>query len=102
LRYLIVLTLLMGLLGTAATVAVADPNLPDISPHRHFIQDENGKLVQVGPRVCDRPSLQNAFNQFHSNIHVPVPASPGPEHGAPGLHDFSGPEITPRPCSFNP
>jgi hypothetical protein len=100
LRYLIVLTMVMGLLGAGATVALADPNLPDITPHRHFIQKEDGSLVQVGPRVCDDPNLQHAFNQFHSNIHVPVPASPGPEHGAPGLHNLKGPEIVPRACSF--
>jgi hypothetical protein len=70
-RYLLVLTMLMGLLGTAATVALADPNLPDITPHRHFIQKPDGTLVQVGPRVCDNASLQHAFNQFHSNIHIP-------------------------------
>jgi len=92
----------MGLLGTAATVALADPNLPNITPHRHFIQQENGSLVQVGPRVCDKPSLQHAFNEFHSNIHVAVPASPGPEHSAPGLHNMKGAEITSRACSFMP
>jgi hypothetical protein len=98
LRYLLVLTMLMGVLGTAATVAMADPNLPDITPHRHFIQ-HNGKLVQVGPRVCDKPSLQHAFNEFHSNIHVPVNLE---DHAAPGLHNMNGPEIVPRPCSFMP
>lgn len=102
LRHFVVLTVLMGLLGTATAVAVADPNLPDITPHRHFIQTPTGGLVQVGPRVCDRPSLQHAFNQFHSNIHIAVSGSPGPEHSAPGLHNFKGGEITPRPCSFTP
>jgi hypothetical protein len=101
-RYLVVLTMLMGLLGTAATVALADPNLPNITPHRHFIEKPDGTLVQVGPRVCDKPSLQHAFNQFHSNIHMAVPDSPGPEHSAPGLHNLEGPEITSRGCSFRP
>ena len=99
---LIVLIGVMAVLvGGRANVALGDPNLPNITPHRHFIQN-GARLVQVGPRVCDDPSLQNAFNQFHSNIHVPVSGSPGPEHGAPGLHNFKGPEITFRPCSFTP
>jgi hypothetical protein len=100
-RHLLVLTMLMGVLGTAATVALADPNLPNITPHRHFIQKPGG-LVQVGPRVCDNPELQHAFNQFHSNIHIAVPGSPGPEHSAPGVHNLKGAEITARPCSFTP
>jgi hypothetical protein len=59
------------LVGGRANVALGDPNLPNITPHRHFILN-GGRLVQVGPRVCDDPSLQSAFNQFHSNIHVPL------------------------------
>lgn len=100
-RHLLVLTMLMGLLGTAATVALADPNLPNIPPHRHFVENKNG-LHQVGPRVCDKPELQHAFNQFHSNIHMAVSGSPGPEHSAPGLHNFKGGEITARGCDFRP
>jgi hypothetical protein len=105
-RKLVVLTTLVALLGTAtvggiATVADADPNLPTIMPHRHFIQTQNG-LVEIGPRVCDNPALQPAFNQFHSNIHIAVPGSPGPEHSAPGLHNFQGADMTARGCSFSP
>ena len=96
-RHLIVLTMLMGVLGTAATVALADPNLPDIRPHRHFIQTPSG-LREIGPRVCDNPALQHAFNQFHSNIHVAVSGSPGPEHSAPGLHNFKGADMTFGSC----
>lgn len=84
----------------ATAIAVADPNLPNITPHRHFVENEQGRLVQVGPRVCDNPNLQRAFNQFHSNIHVKVEESPGPEHSAPGLHNFRGGEITARGCAF--
>jgi hypothetical protein len=96
-RHLVVLTMLMGLLGTVATVALADPNLPNITPHRHFIQKPNG-LVEVGPRVCDNSALQHSFNQFHSNIHFAVPSSPGPEHSAPGLHNIKGADLTFGPC----
>lgn len=62
------------LLSTAG-VAIADPGLPNISPHRHFVVTATGDLRQVGPRVCDNPALQDAFNQFHSNVHHAVPGS---------------------------
>jgi len=42
-------------------------------------------LVEVGPRLCDNPTVQG---------------SPGPESGAPGLQDHDDPNITVRPCSF--
>lgn len=89
---------------------LADPNLDldPIPPHRHFIQTPAGMLVEVGPRVCDDPSLQDAFNQFHSNVHhalspVSPPGTkpgPGPLNGAPGLHNGFGAELTFRSCSF--
>lgn len=97
LKALIVATF-VGTLGVTA-IAVADPNLPNIPAHRHFIQTDQG-LVQVGPRLCDDPSLQRAFNQFHSNVHVAVAGSPGPEQPAPGLHNARGAEIVARGCSF--
>jgi hypothetical protein len=90
----------VGLIGTAG-IAVADPNLSNVMPHRHFIENENG-LVQVGPRVCDNPALQSAFDQFHANIHshMGVTGEIGPQ--APGLHNGKGAEITSRPCTFTP
>jgi hypothetical protein len=97
----VTLTAIAALLGTATT-AGADPNLPNIPAHRHFIQLGDGSLVQVGPRVCDDASLQNAFNEFHSNIHIAVAGSPGPAQPAPGLHDHRSPDIVSRPCSFTP
>jgi hypothetical protein len=92
------LVILAAAMGTS-TVALGDPDLPDISPHRHFVQTGD-RLVQVGPRVCDKPALQAAFNQFHSNGHIAVPGSTGPAQPAPGLHNGKGGEITSRPCSF--
>ena len=108
-RRLIVLTIATGalVLGLAA-IALADPNVPNISAHRHFVETPSGKLVQVGPRLCDDASLQAAFNQFHINIHASA-TSPttsidtlGPQHGAPGLHNNGGAELVPAPCSFSP
>jgi hypothetical protein len=95
---------LLAVLVAGATVAVADPNVPNIPAHRHFVQTPAGKLVQVGPRLCDDPSLQQAFNQFHINIHSSStsPTTPvdtlGPQHGAPGLHNTNGAELTIRLC----
>lgn len=96
------------LVGGLASVALADPNVPNIAAHRHFLATPSGKLVQVGPRLCDDARVQNGFNQFHINIHVSAtsPTTPidtlGPQHGAPGLHNVNGAELVIRPCSFMP
>jgi hypothetical protein len=79
------------LIGTTLTT-LAGPKQPDVPAHRHFIQHADGTLVEVGPRLCDNPKLQNAFNNFHYNVHVPS--------GAPGLHNGRGSEIVARACSF--
>ncbi|MEO5575560.1 MAG: hypothetical protein ABIR67_08880 [Gaiellaceae bacterium] len=90
----------------AASTALADPNLTDVPRHKHFVETPSGKLVQVGPRFCDDPSLQDAFNQFHFNIHhhgfpgYTGPPSLGPQDGAPGLYNDLGAEITARGCAF--
>ena len=83
------------LFGFAATAGHADPNLTNVSPHRHWI---NG--VQVGPDICDNPgnaAIQQAFNQFHNNLHVATGSSIGP--AAPGLHNGHGGEIAPTSCA---
>jgi hypothetical protein len=106
-RHLIVLTIATAVLIAGATVASADPNVPNIAAHRHFLATPSG-LVQVGPRLCDDARLQSGFNQFHINIHVSAtsPTTPidtlGPQHGAPGLHNIKGAELVIRPCSFTP
>ena len=103
-RTLIVLTMAGAVLVGGASLAIADPNVPNIPPHRHFIQTPEGNLVQVGPRVCDDASLQQAFNQFHINVHhsFSSPTTPidtlGPQAGAPGLHNLQGAELTVRGC----
>ena len=83
-------------------IALADPNLPDVRPHRHFVATPSGDLVEVGPRVCDDASLQDAFNQFHHNIHHSNGSSLGPQGGAPGLHNDRGADLIPRGCEFTP
>ena len=92
------------LIGVLAAVAIADPGVPDIAAHRHFVQNASGELVQVGPRLCDDASLQQAFNQFHINVQASAtsPTTPidtnGPQHGAPGLHNVNGAELVIRGC----
>lgn len=101
-----VATALLAVLMLAGP-ASADPpgTLVDAPAHRHFVETANG-LVAVGPQICENPELQEAFNQFHYNIHhSALPgmghiATLGPQDGAPGLHNGSGAEITPRSCAF--
>jgi hypothetical protein len=69
----------------------ADPNLNNVPKHRHYVRSSSGELVEVGPRVCDNPELQRAFNQFHNNLHVAAAGSIGP--AAPGLHNLVGAEL---------
>jgi len=102
-RAALVLGLVAGalLLGGVQS-GLADPNLPTVAPHRHFIVTAAGELVAVGPSVCGNPSVQTAFNQFHSNVHFAVANSPGPEHSAPGVHNGVGADLTARGCAFAP
>lgn len=101
------IAIVLAALATALIVvlALAGPTLADppdtlISPpnHRHFIVTPAG-VVPVGPQICGHPEMQQAFNQFHYNIHhsqVPgigdVPTL-GPQAGAPGLHNDRGAEV---------
>ena len=89
-----------ALLAAGAPAGLADPNLPNIGAHRHFVQTPDGTLVEVGPRLCDDPSLQRAFNQFHVNVNRVEPGAIGP--AAPGLHNARGAELVVRGCSFVP
>ena len=87
--------------GVAAVFMVvatskADPNLGNITPHRHWVQTPNGDLVEVGPPVCGNPQLQKAFNQFHNNLHVVSGSGIGP--AAPGLHNFQGADLMAGGC----
>lgn len=94
-RKLLVVAISVVMLGVPAGVAIADPGLNDIFPHRHFI---NGK--EVGPRICDHlddPVVQGAHNQFHANHHShAVTGGIGPI--APGINDADGPRLTATGC----
>jgi hypothetical protein len=109
-RKLVVLTTLLGSLIALVAFAgpgFADPSdlfVPQVPPHRHFIQTATGELVPVGPQVCEHPELMPAFEQFHFNIHHSfIPGygtvhTLGPQDGAPGLHNDKGAEIVARLC----
>jgi hypothetical protein len=73
------------------TTSRADPNLTNIPKHRHYVKTPTGELVEVGPRVCDNPDLQRAFNQFHNNLHAVSGSGIGP--AAPGLHNHKGADL---------
>ena len=81
-------------------IGVADPDLTNVAAHRHFIVTPAGQFIAVGPDLCDNlgdPGIQEAFNQFHNNLHIATQYSIGP--AAPGLHNGQGGEIVPTPCS---
>ena len=86
-----------GMAAILITVATsrADPNLGNIPAHRHFVSTPAGP-VEVGPRVCDNPNLQRAFNQFHNNVHMVSGSAIGP--AAPGLHNFTGADLQASGC----
>ena len=77
----------IGVAAVFLTVATtrADPKLTNIPKHRHYVKNASGAMVQVGPDLCDNPKLQNAFNQFHNNVHTVTASGIGP--AAPGLHN---------------
>jgi hypothetical protein len=89
----------------------ADPSVPDIAAHQHFLVTADGVWIPIGPQVCpagSNPQLQQAFNQFHVNIHhsenppgTPIETN-GPQDGAPGLHNGIAADMQGRPCSFVP
>ena len=87
-----------------AGASLADPGLSDVRAHQHYLQTPNGDRVPIGPNVCANPDLQDAFNQFHYNIHgsASSPTTPvetlGPQHGAPGLHDDKGGDLAITGC----
>jgi len=96
-----VLLLLAAALLVIPTIGSADPNLAIVAAHRHFIQNDAGQLTPVGPDLCDNPGdpgIQQAFNQFHNNLHIATASSIGP--AAPGLHNHQGGEIVARTCTF--
>lgn len=104
-RKLVARVFVLGVLGAAVILMVpgvgaSDPDLTNVPAHRHFILTPNGDFIPVGPDLCDNPSLQNAFNQFHNNLHMATASSIGP--AAPGLHNGQGGEIVARSCSFVP
>ena len=84
-----------------AGAALADPNLNDVPRHQHYLVTPDGEMVPIGPDFCDDPNLQDAFNQFHNNVHHSGTLNKGPEGGAPGLDDGQGGELTASSCPIS-
>jgi hypothetical protein len=97
-RLLTVALAITGVLVLGLQSGLADQNLPDIGKHRHYVVTESGQQVEVGPDLCGNPKLQQAFNQFHSNVHAHVLDSNGQLPSAPGLHNLKGGEIIAGRC----
>jgi hypothetical protein len=108
-RFLLALTFVGASIAlfAAAGPGLADPSelfVPQVPPHRHFIQTATGDLVPVGPQICEHPELRRAFEQFHFNVHHSfIPGfgtvhTLGPQDGAPGLHNQDGAEIVATLC----
>ena len=108
-RKLVVLTtLVIAPIALLAFVGAGLADPPDmlfdpVPAHRHFVATSTGQMVPVGPQICENPNLQQAFNQFHHNVHhsfipgVGVIHTLGPQDGAPGLHNGQGGEIRALP-----
>jgi hypothetical protein len=100
LRLALALTTATLLVALSASSVLADPPGMLVNPpnHRHFIETSHG-LVPVGPQICGNPEMQQAFNEFHYNIHHsgdPVHGAVttlGPQDGARGLHNDQGAEL---------
>ena len=59
-----------GLLLSAGSIFADPPStLPSPPFHRHFLVLPDGTRKPVGPNLCEHPELQQAFNEFHYNIH---------------------------------
>jgi hypothetical protein len=92
--------LVVIVIGVLAGPGSADPNLPTVPVHRHWLGDPSlGGAHQIGPDICKNTNVQNAFNQFHFNHHhsfipgVGQIVSNGPQNGNPGLNNDKGGEI---------
>lgn len=106
-RYLLLISAVAAIaLFAFAGAGVADPPglLVPVPPHQHFVMTPTGEMVAVGPQICDNPNLQQAFNEFHFNVHHSfIPGigeihTLGPQGGAPGLHNLAGAELVVRGC----
>ncbi len=86
-----------------AAASLADPGLSDVRRHQHYLVTANGDLMPIGPDFCANPDLQDAFNQFHYNVHhsgspTTTVETLGPQDGAPGLHNDLGADMTALGC----
>ena len=81
-----------------AGASLADPGLNNVPRHQHYLVTPYGDMVPIGPDFCDDPNLQQAFNQFHNNVHHSGALNKGPEEGAPGLDNDEGADLVAGRC----
>jgi hypothetical protein len=93
--------LVVSVIALVPAGALADPpgTMIDIPRHQHYLVTPDGDQVPIGPDFCANEDLQDAFNQFHYNIHhnSGTPTL-GPQDGAPGLHDDLAADMAAGPC----
>jgi hypothetical protein len=75
-RIIMALSVLLLVLAIMAGSAPAQEPPP---PHNHFVTvPGTGEVIQVGPHRCELgETVQDAFLNFHFNVHVGTPATVG-------------------------
>jgi hypothetical protein len=74
-----ILIVLPALLLVLAVMAGSAPGQEPPPPHDHFITvPGTAEVIQVGPHRCELgEKVQDAFLNFHFNVHVGEPATVG-------------------------
>lgn len=73
--------------GCVAGLAILGPSLPssadDVPAHQHYVITATGKVIPVGPTVCEIKSTQEGFNHYHANVHFGAPQDAFGHEGNP-------------------
>jgi hypothetical protein len=69
-KKIVAVTLLaLLLLGIASAVSADSP-----PPHHwHYVTLANGRVVVVGPDVCNTPHSHEGWHNFHARMHLGMP-----------------------------
>jgi hypothetical protein len=69
-KKIIAVTLLALILLGAVSMVSADSPPPH---HWHYITLANGRVVEVGPDVCNNPHTHEGWHTFHAKMHLGMP-----------------------------